>query len=290
MIDDGDIVGEVILHDIRSPHNRMEIWKIAVAAPGKGVGRKALELAVDRCFDVHGAHRVWLDLKLYNDRARRVYKALGFVSEGIARDSYLYEGEYESLEIMSVLRPSGGAGSVERLPDVGFAQHQPPRSGIRACRPEVAKVERQDRQTVAFRVGHHGSIDEAKLEVGVVRVQLCGAAQQAGGEKGGRVGAGGNRLEQAACAGAPDPGAEHVVGLREHNVQQQEIAPERLHQVRSEWMSRSAPVGRRDERAGVGYDPHPFVSVARESSARTSSTRKASSGSPLSPEPIQLGR
>ena len=109
MIDDGDIVGEVILHDIRSPHNRMEIWKIAVAAPGKGVGRKALELAVDRCFDVHGAHRVWLDLKLYNDRARRVYEALGFVSEGIARDSYLYEGEYESLEIMSVLRPSGGA-------------------------------------------------------------------------------------------------------------------------------------------------------------------------------------
>ena len=83
----------------------MEIWKIAVAAPGKGVGRKALELAVDRCFDVHGAHRVWLDLKLYNDRARRVYEALGFVSEGIARDSYLYEGEYESLEIMSVLRP-----------------------------------------------------------------------------------------------------------------------------------------------------------------------------------------
>ena len=105
VIDDGDIVGEVILHDIRSPHNRMEIWKIAVAAPGKGVGRKALELAVDRCFDVHGAHRVWLDLKLYNDRARRVYEALGFVSEGIARDSYLYEGEYESLEIMSVLRP-----------------------------------------------------------------------------------------------------------------------------------------------------------------------------------------
>jgi RimJ/RimL family protein N-acetyltransferase len=95
----------VILDGLGHPHHRIELQKIAVAAPGTGVGRRAMELAIERCFTTHAAHRVWLDLKLYNHRARRVYEALGFVSEGIARESYLYEGEYESLEIMSLLEP-----------------------------------------------------------------------------------------------------------------------------------------------------------------------------------------
>ncbi len=107
--------GFVLIAGIGNEHRSLELRRIAVAEPGRGIGREAIELALARCFEAHGAHRVWLDLKPHNERARRVYEALGFVAEGIARESVLSEGGFESMLIMSLLEPEwrarrGGAG------------------------------------------------------------------------------------------------------------------------------------------------------------------------------------
>ena len=56
-------------------------------------------------FSTCAAHRVWIDVKVHNDRARRAYTAVGFVQEGILRERRCCRTAiYESLVIMSLLR------------------------------------------------------------------------------------------------------------------------------------------------------------------------------------------
>ncbi len=54
---------------------------------------------------LHLAHRVWLDVKPDNGRARRLYASLGFEEEGVLRDALRTEAGYESLILMAKLRP-----------------------------------------------------------------------------------------------------------------------------------------------------------------------------------------
>ena len=51
---------------------------------GRGHGRAALRLAIELAFEEHGAHRLWLDVKPHNERARALYRSAGFVEEGAA--------------------------------------------------------------------------------------------------------------------------------------------------------------------------------------------------------------
>ena len=56
-------------------------------------------------FQELGAHRLWLDVKPHNERARALYRSEGFVEEGTLRDALYYNGRFESLVVMSILRP-----------------------------------------------------------------------------------------------------------------------------------------------------------------------------------------
>ena len=76
---------------------------LSVAARGRGLGREALELVLDHAFGELGAHRVWLDVKVDNERARRACAAAGFVDEGVLRDALLTGGRVESLAVLSIL-------------------------------------------------------------------------------------------------------------------------------------------------------------------------------------------
>jgi RimJ/RimL family protein N-acetyltransferase len=96
-------LGHVILRGIEDPNRVLEVRRIVIAEKGRGVGPVALRLAVDRCFREHGAHRVWLDVIPHNERALRVYRALGFVHEGVLREAQIVDGVHESLAIMSIL-------------------------------------------------------------------------------------------------------------------------------------------------------------------------------------------
>jgi len=56
----------------------MDIWVGAPEHRGRGIGREMMRLALDRCFDVHGATAVLLDPRSDNTRAHRFYERLGF--------------------------------------------------------------------------------------------------------------------------------------------------------------------------------------------------------------------
>src|SRR5688500_17845473 len=83
----------------------VELRRLAVTEKGRGYGRAALRLAMALAFEEHGAHRLWLDVKPHNERARSLYRSAGFVEEGTLRDALYHGGRFESLVVMSVLRP-----------------------------------------------------------------------------------------------------------------------------------------------------------------------------------------
>ena len=98
----GGRIGFVLL---RPPdaHLTSELARIVIEPPGKGYGRKALRLIKRLVFENWGAHRLWLDVKTFNQRAIALYESEGFVREGTLRDRERHGGEYHSLMILSML-------------------------------------------------------------------------------------------------------------------------------------------------------------------------------------------
>lgn len=100
----GREVGFAMLFGLQSPHHSIELRRIVCSVKGQGVGRAAIEALKGIAFDELRAHRFWLDVKVSNARAQRLYRAAGFVEEGCLRECLLEAGRYESLLIMSLLR------------------------------------------------------------------------------------------------------------------------------------------------------------------------------------------
>ncbi|NUP69325.1 MAG: GNAT family N-acetyltransferase [Nonomuraea sp.] len=104
---DGTYVGEVVLNEL-DRHNlscNLRIALIGSRVFGKGYGTEAIELVLDHAFTTTPLHRISLGVFSFNERARHVYKKVGFVEEGVERDSLLWEGEWYDSVMMSVLRP-----------------------------------------------------------------------------------------------------------------------------------------------------------------------------------------
>lgn len=76
---------------------------IASAYQGKGYGTEAIRWALDWAFRFANLHSVGLDVVEYNDRARRVYKKVGFVYEGRSREVVFCGGKYWDLIHYSIL-------------------------------------------------------------------------------------------------------------------------------------------------------------------------------------------
>jgi len=107
--EDGEPIGFALVGGLTSPHDSVEIRRMAVTRRGEGVGRRALAALVDRAFERHGAHRVWLDVITDNERAQRAYEAVGFVREGVLREAWRKGERRESLVVMSILAPEWSA-------------------------------------------------------------------------------------------------------------------------------------------------------------------------------------
>ena len=106
VVDGDERVGFVLLAGLEDSNRVIELRRIVVIRRSEGIGRRTLSLVLERAFGELGAHRVWLDVKPHNERARRAYAAVGFVEEGVMRDcARTPEGEYESLVLMSMLEP-----------------------------------------------------------------------------------------------------------------------------------------------------------------------------------------
>ena len=101
--EDARAVGYVILAGLANVDASIEFLRIVVTEKGRGYGRAALRLVKKLAFEELGAHRLWLDVKEYNHRARRAYESEGFVVEGTLRECLKAGDAFESLVVMSIL-------------------------------------------------------------------------------------------------------------------------------------------------------------------------------------------
>jgi diamine N-acetyltransferase len=99
----GEIAGFAILQGLLSEHRAVEVKRIVIGAPNQGTGKRLLTEVAERAFGQYGAHRLYLDVFVNNERARRVYETFGFREEGIMRDAICRDGAYYSLVLMSLL-------------------------------------------------------------------------------------------------------------------------------------------------------------------------------------------
>lgn len=109
--------GFLILIGCRSQHQSLELKRMVVQVKGEGTGRAALRMVKKIAFDDLGAHRLWLDVKTGNPRARALYASEGFVQEGVLRDAVRVAGGFESLYVMSMLQSEFADRRALRLED-----------------------------------------------------------------------------------------------------------------------------------------------------------------------------
>lgn len=100
---DNGVCGYAIIAGLEDPARSIELKRLVITDKGQGFGREVLHL-VKRCaFNRWNAHRLWLDVRSNNDRARHLYESEGFRTEGTLRDSILVGGEFASVTILSIL-------------------------------------------------------------------------------------------------------------------------------------------------------------------------------------------
>ena len=99
-----DAAGFVILIGCRSQNQSLELKRMVVGAKGRGTGRATLRVVKKVAFDDLGAHRLWLDVKKRNERARALYAGEGFVVEGELREAVRVADGFETMVIMSMLQ------------------------------------------------------------------------------------------------------------------------------------------------------------------------------------------
>jgi diamine N-acetyltransferase len=101
--DAGELQAYVILRGLSEDNRAIEVKRIVVAAPERGLGRKILTEVIRMAFEELGAHRLFLDVYEDNARARHLYEALGFVYEGAMREAAQRDGAWFDLHLMSML-------------------------------------------------------------------------------------------------------------------------------------------------------------------------------------------
>ncbi len=101
--DRGALRAYAILRGLAESSGSIELKRLVVHPPGQGLGRKILEELLGIVFEELGAHRLFLDVFADNARALHLYGSLGFVDEGTLREAALRDGQYCSLQLMSLL-------------------------------------------------------------------------------------------------------------------------------------------------------------------------------------------
>jgi RimJ/RimL family protein N-acetyltransferase len=98
--------GNTLLHC--NPRHRSAYFQIYLgnpAARGQGIGTAALQVVLKHAFTVLSLHRVWLHTLAGNESAERLYRAAGFVEEGVERESILRLDRFDSQRRWSILAP-----------------------------------------------------------------------------------------------------------------------------------------------------------------------------------------
>ena len=103
-IADSQPVGYIIVTELTDQNLSLNLKRLVIVQKGQGYGHAALRLLKQVVFEQWQAHRLWLDVKDFNHRARHLYAAEGFVVEGTLRECLKNGDNFKSLVIMSVLQ------------------------------------------------------------------------------------------------------------------------------------------------------------------------------------------
>jgi diamine N-acetyltransferase len=98
-----EVQAYAILRGIHENSRAIELKRIVVAVPARGLGRRMLTELMRIAFRELGAHRLFLDVYEDNARARHLYESLGFQYEGLMRDAARREDCWCNLCLMSLL-------------------------------------------------------------------------------------------------------------------------------------------------------------------------------------------
>ncbi|SEN68819.1 Protein N-acetyltransferase, RimJ/RimL family [Paenibacillus sophorae] len=102
--------GYVIVTGLTDPNLSVCIKRIVVVKKGSGYGKETLRLLKEWLFRSTSVHRLWLDVKTHNARARHIYEGAGFTPEGTLRECVKVGDRFDSLHILSILRTEYEAG------------------------------------------------------------------------------------------------------------------------------------------------------------------------------------
>ena len=100
---DHQAVGYLILAGLCDADESVEFRRIVITHKDCGYGRAALRAVKALAFEHYRAHRLWLDVREYNQRAQQLYQSEGFLVEGKLRECTKNGDGYESLILMSML-------------------------------------------------------------------------------------------------------------------------------------------------------------------------------------------
>jgi RimJ/RimL family protein N-acetyltransferase len=101
----GAMVGTCNLRDIDPVHRRAELGiSLAREAIGKGYGSDSIRVLLDLAFTHLNLHKVSLDTLASNEPGLRAYLACGFVETGRMRQHEWFEGRWDDLILMDILR------------------------------------------------------------------------------------------------------------------------------------------------------------------------------------------
>jgi RimJ/RimL family protein N-acetyltransferase len=99
----GEVEAYAILRGVQEDSRSIELKRIVVAVPERGLGRRILSELMRVAFRELGAHRLFLDVYEDNVRARHLYESLGFHYEGVMREAAQRDGAWCNLHLMSIL-------------------------------------------------------------------------------------------------------------------------------------------------------------------------------------------
>jgi catechol 2,3-dioxygenase-like lactoylglutathione lyase family enzyme/RimJ/RimL family protein N-acetyltransferase len=96
-------VGYVILAGLLLANQSIEFRRLVITEKGRGYGKATVEIIKQLAFETYRTHRLWLDVKTQNYRAKAIYSLAGFKVEGKLRECLKSGDQYESLILMSML-------------------------------------------------------------------------------------------------------------------------------------------------------------------------------------------
>lgn len=70
---------------------------------GKGYGKETMRILMKLAFDEFNMHRIYLQVMSFNENAIKLYENLGFLKEGVLKESIFRKGKYHDVLIFGIL-------------------------------------------------------------------------------------------------------------------------------------------------------------------------------------------